>query len=594
MEKFGWLGMYVLIVICAAAIPAGAQTFATLHSFNQTDGSSLYAGLVQATDGNFYGTTWEGGANGAGTAFKITPKGDFTTLYSFCKLKNCTDGSQPYGGLIQATDGSLYGTTELGGAYGFGTVFKITTAGTLTKLHSFNYTDGAYPVAAMIEGFDGNFYGASSQGGTYGNGTIFKMTPQRKLTTLHNFCAKSPCRDGSVPATSLIQATDGDFYGTTSAGGNGEGTAFRITPAGTLTALHSFCSETNCADGAFPSALIEGTDGKFYGTAAEGGAYRHGTVFTITGAGVLTTLHAFKFSDGRYPGSAPVQGTDGNFYGTTFRGGPSTKCVLGCGTVFVMTPDGTLATLYRFDSTGGSNPVGALIQATDGAFYGTTLAGGSHGDGTVFRLGVASAVAFSPSLLNFGDQVLDEISAVKTVTLKNNGSSLLNIDAIVSSGSGFAISGNNCGAVLQVGKTCRVSMTFTPTALGKVTGALTVTDNAAKSPQTVDLSGVGTEPANLTPASAIYGSQPVGSTSSAKIFTLRNDQSLTLNNIAISTSGDFAVSATTCTTSLAARQKCTISVTFTPKASGTRMGQLRARDSANNSPQTVVLTGTGK
>jgi len=139
-----------------------------------------------------------------------------------------------------------------------------------------------------------------------------------------------------------------------------------------------------------------------------------------------------------------------------------------------------------------------------------------------------------------------------------------------------------------------VSMTFTPTALGKVTGALTVTDNAAKSPQAVDLSGVGTEPANLTPASAIYGSQPVGSTSSAKIFTLRNDQSLTLNNIAISTSGDFAVSATTCTTSLAARQKCTISVTFTPKASGTRMGQLRARDSANNSPQTVVLTGTGK
>lgn len=202
------------------------------------------------------------------------------------------------------------------------------------------------------------------------------------------------------------------------------------------------------------------------------------------------------------------------------------------------------------------------------------------------------AVTFTPTSLNFGNQGLNETSAAKTVTLKNTGTAVLNISSITPS-TYFAVSTKTCGSTLAVGKTCKVSATFTPTKLGKVTGTLTFADNAAGSPQTVPLTGVGVEPATVTPAKATYAKQKVGTTSAAKTFTLTNNQTVALTSIAISTTGDFAVSATTCTTSLAAKGKCKISVTFTPKATGTRSGQLSVKDSASNSPQTASLTGTG-
>jgi len=235
-----------------------ARTFNSLYSFDGTDGARPSAALIQATDGNFYGTAEEGGANGYGTVFKITSRGKLTTLYSFCSQNDCTDGNYPYAGLIQATDGNFYGTTVFGGTNfckpgDCGTVFQITPSGKLTTLHSFDWTDGAWPYAGLVQATDGNFYGTAEGGGANGGGTIFKITPRGKLTTLYSFCSQSGCTDGGYPYAGVIQATDGNLYGTTSAGGvYNYGTVFKITTKGKLMTLYSFCSQggSNCTDGA--------------------------------------------------------------------------------------------------------------------------------------------------------------------------------------------------------------------------------------------------------------------------------------------------------------------------------------------------------
>ena len=379
-----------IVLFCAAtAIGAPAQTLTTLHSFegNPSDGLNPEAGLVQATDGSFYGTTRAGGDcdgyPGCGTVFKITPTGTLTILYSFCSQSNCADGAAPYGGLVQATDGDFYGTTDLGGAYNYGTVFKITPGGALTTLHSFDNVHGGNPQAGLVQATDGNFYGTTNAGGLYDSGTIFKITPGGVLTTLHTF--QGYPSDGANPVAGLVQGTDGNFYGTTVSGGayNYYGTVFKITPSGTLTMLYSF----EGSDGANPVAgLVQGTDGNFYGTTAQGGGFlSYGTVFKITPGGVLTTLHTFDITDGASPGAGLVQATDRNFYGTTESGGDANA-----GTIFKITPSGTLTTLYSLCAqngcTDGAFPVAGLVQATDGNFYGTTRGGGSADDGTVFRL----------------------------------------------------------------------------------------------------------------------------------------------------------------------------------------------------------------
>src|SRR5277367_4076965 len=173
---FGWRIAGAVFLVCAAtAIASPAQTFATLVNFDGTDGANPEAGLVQATNGEFYGTTSEGGANGIGTVFKITSKGTLTTLHSF---DGSTDGEFPVAGLVQAPNGDFYGTTEIGGANGGGTVFKITGGGTLTTLHSFDGgADGGSPFGGLVQATDGNFYGTTVSGGANGQGgTIFKIT----------------------------------------------------------------------------------------------------------------------------------------------------------------------------------------------------------------------------------------------------------------------------------------------------------------------------------------------------------------------------------------------------------------------------------
>jgi uncharacterized repeat protein (TIGR03803 family) len=362
-----------------------------LHSFDYTDGQAPY-GLVQATNGYFYGTTYSGGANDDGTVFKITPTGTLTMLHSFCSPYPCQDGAESGAGLVQANNGDLYGTTQNGGADGYGTVFKITPSGTLMTLHSFDGTDGANPYAGLVQATDRNLYGTTQNGGANNKGTVFKITPSGTLTTLHSFDGT----DGKLPYAGLVQTTNGDLYGTTQTGGaNGAGTVFKITPSGKLTILYSFCSQSGCTDGELPHAgLVQATNADLYGTTAYGGADADGTVFKITPSGTLTTLHSFDGTDGANPYAGLVQATDGNLYGTAAYGGANTTDCggIGCGTVFKIIPTGTVTTLYSFCSqsgcTDGDYPVAGLVQDTNGDLYGTAAMGGANGYGTVFWLSV--------------------------------------------------------------------------------------------------------------------------------------------------------------------------------------------------------------
>jgi uncharacterized repeat protein (TIGR03803 family) len=237
------------------------------------------------------------GANNSGTVFKITTDGKLTTLYYFCSQSNCTDGRYP-SALVQATNGDFYGVTVQGGANSAGTVFKITPSGMLTTLYSFcrqtNCPDGLNPTAGLVQATNGDFYGTTPYGGANHNefcgpecGTVFKITRSGTLTTLYSFCSKvnskGYCTDGRNPSTAgLVQATNGDLYGTTPEGGaNDYGTVFKITPSGTLTTLHSF----DYTDGGFPQAVLaQDTNGAFYGTTSAGGTngYNVGTVFSLS------------------------------------------------------------------------------------------------------------------------------------------------------------------------------------------------------------------------------------------------------------------------------------------------------------------------
>jgi uncharacterized repeat protein (TIGR03803 family) len=377
----------IVLSLCAAtAIPSAAKKFTVMANFTGPNGAYPLSTPVQGPDGNLYGTTFQGGAS-AGTIFKMSVRGTLTTLYDFAG----PDGIGPAAGLILATDGNFYGTTEYGGANGRGTVFRFTPTGTLTTLYSFcaqaNCTDGFNPNRTLVQGTDGNFYGATWAGGAHGGvngsgiaGTVFKITPTGALTTLYSFCAQALCADGYAPSA-LVQATDGSFYGTTRFGGangqnqNNAGVVFKIMPAGTETTLYNFCSPPNATDGCGPSALIQAADGDLYGTTQTGGTnFYSGTVFKITLSGNLTTFNTQPPA----PQAALVQATDGNFYGT------------GYGSEFKMTPSGTLTTLHVNSRANGRPIYEALLQATDGNFYGAASQGGltKPFDGTVFKLAV--------------------------------------------------------------------------------------------------------------------------------------------------------------------------------------------------------------
>jgi uncharacterized repeat protein (TIGR03803 family) len=374
-----------------------------------TDGADPTAELVQGSDHNFYGTTYFGGAYDVGTVFRITPGGVETVLYSFTGVpgngvggvSGSTDGAWPDAGLIEGKDGNFYGTTEEGGANAnHGTVFMITPQGVETVIYSFcaigTCKDGNSPRATLILGSDGNFYGTTPGGGASNVGNVYQMTPGGTLTTVYSFLDNS--MDGTTPEGSVIQDSAGNFYGTTFAGGSyGYGIIYKVTPAGEETILHSFCAVSGCPDGEPPNAgLLEGVDGNFYGMTSAGGAYNSGnsgTVFRITPAGAYTVLHSFcgtlgvpGCTDGGYPVGSLIQASDGNIYGATRTGGANNT-----GSVFKITATGVETVVYSFDgdsnsNTSGFEPIAGLVQGIDGNFYGTTNPGSTYGEGNVYRL----------------------------------------------------------------------------------------------------------------------------------------------------------------------------------------------------------------
>ncbi|HEY6764936.1 MAG TPA: choice-of-anchor tandem repeat GloVer-containing protein [Candidatus Sulfotelmatobacter sp.] len=357
---------------------ATAQTYTDIATF--TDDSPNWTTLVQGLDGNLYGTTG-GGSSSRGTVFRMTPEGAVSTLYSFCAQSGCPDGSNPAAGLVLASDGNFYGTTEAGDANGNGTIFSVTSNGVLTTLHNFNATTDGYTLdgAPLIQGSDGNFYGNTFRGGTSDAGTIFKMTRSGTFTVLHMNCSETNCTDGSGGSGTPVQGNNGIFYGTMFDGGtNSAGTVYKMTPAGQFTTLYNFCSQANCSDGEFPISLVRATNGNFYGTTHNRGGNTRcgqngcGTVFQITPSGTLTTIYRFcsktGCSDGANPWAGLVQGSDGAFYGTTSGGG-----IKSGGTIFRITAKGVLTTLYSYDNSFTEAAGDAsIMQATNGIFYGST------------------------------------------------------------------------------------------------------------------------------------------------------------------------------------------------------------------------------
>lgn len=370
----------VTLIVAVATTLATAQTYTDLHDFKNKGGIGPQGGLAQGTDGYLYGVTKAGGAYNYGTVFKITPAGKLRTLYSFPTPNSCSNPFCPYGVLVQAADGTFYGTTHQDGDYGLGTVFRITAGGTFTTLHSFGGPDGSRPNGGLVQAFDGDLYGTTNTGGANGGdvglGTVFKITTSGVLTSLHSF---NEVWDGFAPYAGLVQATDGNLYGTTAlAGPNGGGTAFKITPNGALTTLVAFGSYPPVGPDQPISGLIQATDGNFYGTSAQGGFDSGGLIYKITPSGALTVLYTFCSPSGCPNGSNPyapmVQATDGNFYGVTYS------------TIFKITPGGTLTTLYTFD--GSRRRFAGLVQATNGKLYGTATGDGAYGEGTVFSFDV--------------------------------------------------------------------------------------------------------------------------------------------------------------------------------------------------------------
>ena len=395
-----------LLVLAAVEAQAGV-IFTTLYSFgavqdtngNLLDGANPAAALVPGDDGCFYGTTENGGTNGVGTVFKISAQGVMTSLWSFSDV---TDGAIPVSALLRGNDGWFYGTTWSGGTNGFGTIFRISTSGEFTCLYSFTGTnDGGRPSAALVQGQDGYLYGTTFLGGAGsalsgeindpgpGYGTVFRTSTSGVLSNLYSFTGTN---DGASPRAALVQDSDGYFYGTTSAGGltNNLGTVFKISTNGALTTLYAFGSvrDTNgdSLDGAAPqAALVPRSDGYFYGTTSGLGDLIAGTVFKMSTNGVLTTLYSFTGIDNGAAPNGLVQGSDGNFYGTSqldwwyVWGGPIYPLNHpNDGDLFKISPNGVLTSLYAFDTDNGTNGANPTAALVQGS-DGSLYGTTSHG-----------------------------------------------------------------------------------------------------------------------------------------------------------------------------------------------------------------------
>jgi uncharacterized repeat protein (TIGR03803 family) len=402
-----------LFLLCVAVVAAPAQTFTTLVNFgygaNGLSGQNIGPTLVQGTDGNLYGTRPSGGTdNGKGIVFRLTPKGVLSIVRIF---SHNSDGRYP-ATLAVGPNGNLYGTTSGGGntsgqcgTFGCGTIFVISQSGTLSTIHVFDFSDGFNPIGGLLLASDGNFYGTTAGGGLDGRGTIFRLTPAGKLTTVYSFTGGN---DGALPGP-LMQASNGKLFGPAADGATGSGTIFEITLDGTFTTIHNFFGQP---DGFLPNgSLVQAKNGDLYGLTAGGGKDQDGSFFLLSPNG-QTCQKLYDFTggaDGNEPLLGLLLGANGNFYGSDDEGGAN-----GLGTLFEITPKGALTTLHSFDGTDGAQ-VFALMQATNGTFYGTTTFEGSNskcmdafGCGTAFSLstGLGPFVAAVPPSRGIGAKVI--------------------------------------------------------------------------------------------------------------------------------------------------------------------------------------------
>ena len=347
------------------------------------DGADPLAGVILDSAGNLYGTTYQGGAANAGVVFKLDTTGHETVLYSFCTLSGCADGDFPNAGVIRDTAGNLYGTTTDGGASGFGVVFKLDTTSHETVLHSFTGgTDGGQPYAGVIRDPAGNLYGTTNIGGASsclpnGCGMVFKLSTTGHETVLHSFTGGA---DGGFPRAAVIRDTAGNLYGTTAYGGaSNVGVIFKLDTTGHETVLYSLTG----ADGDKPLAgVIRDTAGNLYGTTQAGGASNLGVVFKVDTTDHETVVYSFPGGADGDPYSSVVRDTAGNLYGTTVNGGAAGK-----GVVFKLDTTGHETVVYTF--TGGADggvPYAGVIRDSAGNLYGTTTAGGTSGKGVVFKV----------------------------------------------------------------------------------------------------------------------------------------------------------------------------------------------------------------
>ena len=411
-----WRALLAVVPTCLLLFPAvsvadptvlysfSAPEFPNASPLTNSEGLGPASRLVLGSDGYLYGTTRHGGANGAGSIFRMTTTGSLSDLYSFLAATNYSGAVNFDLGpndLMLATNGNFYGTTQRGGSNFSGTIFEFSPSGSFVNLHIFpavtsntldqqTSADGATPVGALCQGGDGSFYGATRYGGSNGAGTIFRLTPAGAFTGLYSFSkagAGSVATNGAVP-NALVLGSDGAFYGTTQQGGLANaGTFFKFTVAGSFTQIYSFNGNAPSSNAITPNgALVQGTNGNFYGTSAYGGSQGGGSIFEITNTNAITLLHSFPLLNAG-AGAALTLGPDGNFYGTT-----ATNGLNGNGTLFRMTPAGGFGT-YSFgildtnsENAGGANPSAALASDSAGNLYGTCTAGGTNGSGVIFQI----------------------------------------------------------------------------------------------------------------------------------------------------------------------------------------------------------------
>jgi len=390
------------------AVCAQAQTITYIAAFDGTNGDQP-SSVIQATDGNFYGTTTFGGPALHGNVVRITPTGELSTLYDFCSRPHCLDGANPYTPPILGSDGNLYGVTIAGGSTanggaGWGTVYKLTLDGHLTTLYAFctgdlPCLDGDSP-AGLMQAADGTLYGTTFEGGQFNAGTLFKLTPAGKFSMVHNFCSSASCADGQWPVSAPIQGTDGNLYGITLLGGKANaGVLYNVTPAGRSNVVHTFlCFSGSCNLGGQPNSVMQDVAGNLFGATGGGGAFGEGTIFKITPNHQYSNLYTFS-------GFSPkvlMRANDGNFYGIT-------DGINGEGSIFQFTSSGTLNTLYTFTCcTAGTTPSSALFQAPNGNLYGSVQLYNDQWNGAIYSFdnNLSPLVQTVPTMGKVGKQIL--------------------------------------------------------------------------------------------------------------------------------------------------------------------------------------------